>query len=139
MPDSSEFTLSKLLVDLESKRSRLASELKRVEEQIGVVRNALGVYSEHYQVDPKSLNTDPSETDRFRDGSIREVLIRMAQETDGVISTKVAKEKLVAAGRFEDIRTAASGIAPILSRKELFERKDRGVYKYIGYGQADRY
>jgi hypothetical protein len=73
-------------------------------------------------------------TDRpFAGMTVRDALVRVAQDNGGILDSGAACRRLVAAGMFRDMRHAGSNVYPVLSRgMDLFERIGKGRYRLVG-------
>lgn len=113
-------------------------DLDDLETQISMAEAVLVNYQKHFGI-PVRLHNAIQNTklqQKFVGLSIKEMLVRIAIDSAGVLNLAEARSILVRAGMFKDARNATTSIVPILSRHaQTFRRVGRGIYVLIGSQQ----
>ena len=83
-----------------------------------------------------SNNNPEAAPSMFRDKSIKQCLILIAEGNGGKLVTKEAVKQLLAAGIFTDKDIARSNIFSTLhSSKRSFKKQNAGIYRLTDYGK----
>ncbi len=126
--------LKKRQEELLADYDELNVQLSEIDRQIQLAQVVRKNYQRHFRLpvtDEPSINQDLQR--EFGRLSIKDMLISIAQDSDGLLDLAVARKILVSAGVFKDDRNAATSMAPILSRHEdIFKRVARGRYVLVG-------
>ena len=129
--------LDKYIADLKARQQQLMEEfddltasLEEIGEQLRMAEQVRASFCIHFKM-PIScgLIVDEKLRLKYAQLSIKEMLIRIASESDGILSLPEARQTLVRAGVFKDERNAATSMAPVLNRHDdIFRRIGRGIY-----------
>lgn len=112
----------------------LNSEVETVGEQLSMAETVRMQLKKHYRCFYQSSKIDERLQARFGQLTIKQMLVVIALESDGILDLSIARQTLVRAGVFKDERNAATSIAPILSRHEsTFRRVGKGMYVLTGH------
>lgn len=114
------------------------SEIEAVAEQLSMAETVRMQFKKHYRCFYHASNTDERLQARYGQMTIKQMLVVIALESDGILDLSIARQTLVRAGVFKDERNAATSIAPILSRHEsTFRRVGKGMYVLTGHAILD--
>ncbi len=126
--------LKKRQEELLADYDELNVQLSEIDRQIQLAQVVRKNYQRHFRLPVTDEPFIDQELQReFGRLSIKDMLIVIAQDSDGLLDLAVARKILVRAGVFKDDRNAATSMAPILSRHEdIFRRVARGRYVLVG-------
>ena len=129
--------LDKYIADLKARQQQLMEDfddltasLEEIGEQLKMAEQVRASFCIHFKM-PVSCGVIVDERLRLKYAqlSIKEMLIRIASESDGILSLPEARQILVRAGVFKDERNASTSMAPVLNRHDdIFRRIGRGIY-----------
>lgn len=137
--------LDRYIKDLKEKQEELFlqydevhCEIEALAEQLSMAETVRMQFKKHYRCFYHANKTDERLQARFGQLTIKQMLIVIALESDGILDLSIVRQTLVRAGVFKDERNAATSIAPILSRHEnTFRRVGKGLYVLTGHSILD--
>ena len=128
-----------LLAELEQEQEKLDRRVslaaKAAQEgmaEIETFRKALAIYRTRRGLAPTEIEIDENLREEFRNLTVKEVLIRIAERNGGILDGADAGEIMVAAGMFKNIKNASGNVYSTLGRsKSVFRRVARGKYQLL--------
>ncbi|MGH2508775.1 MAG: hypothetical protein ACRDHZ_15420 [Ktedonobacteraceae bacterium] len=121
--------------DLLGHLDEVHADLAELQRQMKTAEAVKTNYYRHFKmaVTEPSTSIDDGLRRKFASLPIREMLLIIGIESDGILDLSEARRILVQAGVFKDERNAATSIAPVITRHEdMFKRVGRGVYAIKG-------
>lgn len=108
----------------------LEAELIDIDQKINTAETLHEDFCREYDLPLPALAVNPRLQQKFANLSIKEMLILIAHESQGVLDISEAKRILLKAGVFQSDRNAVTSMSPILSRHDdIFQRTSRGTYR----------
>lgn len=147
MGDRSEFerAMEQFIESLEVERKELRAhvahiqaKLTTVEDQLAAARKTLDGYRVKHGIRLPPPRDQEDFRLRYQGLTIREALVRIARENDGLLDVSVASNVLINSGMFSDVRSAGSSIYPTLARSgDIFKKVERGKYRLVDFVEDD--
>lgn len=107
----------------------LSSELQENQTLLQMAESVRENYYRHYRLPMPATQVDEGLRRKFAHLPIKEMLVLIATDADGLLDIADARKTLVRAGVFKDERNATTSIVPVLGRHDdSFRRIGRGLY-----------